>query len=767
MKESWSELDLAESGDIFLDYVNEDPDMWAMAPPVEEHRARSPPSAASVLAKHAAAAEAAQAAARAASGNDETPAAAGAPVPPPPPPPPPVATTTTTTTESSQEGQSTSREKRDWETWEEPSRRRRKVQREAAPLDGRQQQGGYARHQPFLHAQRAYFGPRDTSNNEGAFPPYAYEEALEPSQERRLAEVSASSEGLDPSAPGGAASRRAEKDAMCRDRNREYARNTRLRKKAYVQQLEQTVREMRGERDRVEEASVAATQLAEETRYVRRRALETLFHYRARGEVSESKWATILDADAFELNLPVTPYRSYDARGIVDVAERDDWRLGSGARRTTTTTTEKGGGTEGAGHHHLMAGARRVCEGIRGMIFDTASFAVMLQSIGVRSRRGHKLLRCKFELDDDGLLFDAGARVMGLWSMRTLNATSCGAKSECVKQGMLRACFDPKTNKITKLSLYFDVYAFMRELRVARDSPIIELIPNTLASAIRVLSAASDNNRDDATSSIPPKSSCSSLTTCASSSQSLAKCPSQQELGGSDPRASASSSQRSKQTEIPPRRRRPLSDVIDDGAHARVITLASRPHLITHCNRAFVDLCGFSVGETLGRSLRIIQGPATDEMVVDDLLADVARQLPASMIVVNYRRNGERFINYLRVFPLVDKDDVTHYLGELEGLDDQSVAEIENAPSPEWRVETPLPDGLFDDDDENYNDSDDDDDVDSEDSFVFGDAETNDADLSKDFPPGGSPRRHHEDPQRHQQQQQQQTTQEERNEETQ
>lgn len=344
---------------------------------------------------------------------------------------------------------------------------------------------------------------------------------------------------------------------------------------------------------------------------VRKRALDTVFQYRARGEVSWVRWARLLEDD-FELSQPVTPYRSYDPR---DVARTSD-------------------------------GARRVSRGIQGMIFDTASFAVMLQSIGVRCRRGHKLLRCKFELDDDGLLFD-GDKVMGLWRMRTLNATQCGAKSECSKQGMLRAVF-ASSHKLKRLELYFDVLAFMRDLRVARDSPSLENVPNTLDAARRLLQA------DDA----PPVVSSGSLVD---------------------------------------EKHRPQ---LKDAPRARVITLANRPHLITQVNRDFVDLAGFAAGEALGRSLRIIQGPATDQAVVGDLLADVARQLPASMIVVNYRRNGERFINYLRVFPLVDTDrGITHFFGELERLDDQTVVQIENTSSPEWKMDTMLPDDDDDDDD--------------------------------------------------------------------
>ncbi|KAH8048003.1 hypothetical protein JL722_12792 [Aureococcus anophagefferens] len=92
----------------------------------------------------------------------------------------------------------------------------------------------------------------------------------------------------------------------------------------------------------------------------------------------------------------------------------------------------------------------------------------------------------------------------------------------------------------------------------------------------------------------------------------------------------------------------------------RLITSSARPHVITRANAAFSELCGFSAAEAL--------------------------RLPSSMIVVNYRRDGTKFINYLRVFPLAGDgdgaDDFGHYLAELERLDDEAVAAIENAPGP-------------------------------------------------------------------------------------
>jgi len=466
---------------------------------------------------------------------------------------------------------------------------------------------------------------------------------------------------------------------------------------------------MRGEqnrRKRVEEVD-------EDSRKARLVALRKFLDYRGRGEVSEDAWAEIVDADTFELRLPVTPYRSYDpaeverpffqGRGGDDAvlarvtSSSESGSSGSlntqqsssssenlvvaavsarspssqqktrqvsvesdaaAARKTKKTSHEEG-------HHLCGGGSRRVCKGIRGLVFDTASFAVMLQSIGVPRRRGHELVHCVFELLDGGdasheVLFSP-SRVLASWRMKTVNAVRVGALGEAEKRGMLEAWFTAE-NKLARLDLCFDVLAFTRELQRCRGGAgpdVLELVPNTLQRAVRDLQRDDDlflRFHKDATRRR------TRLQTAASEDDAGAE---DQDAVMMD--AALSSSHEDAAASY---RKRP-----------RVVALASRPHLITHTNLAFLELTEFTAAETIGKSLRIIQGPATDAEVVEDFCADVAREIPTSMIVVNYTRTKERFINYLRVYPLFANgrsSEVTHFLGELERVDEETVQAIEN-----------------------------------------------------------------------------------------
>ena len=87
-----------------------------------------------------------------------------------------------------------------------------------------------------------------------------------------------------------------------RDRNREHARNTRLRKKAYVEELKRTLTELVSQRDTADIEKRHAVQRELEQREVRFRVIEEFLKLRGRNESNFARWAAILE-DGFSLNL--------------------------------------------------------------------------------------------------------------------------------------------------------------------------------------------------------------------------------------------------------------------------------------------------------------------------------------------------------------------------------------------------------------------------------------------------------------------------------
>jgi len=142
-----------------------------------------------------------------------------------------------------------------------------------------------------------------------------------------------------------------------RDRNREHARSTRLRKKAYVQKLKELVEGLHAERtEEVRQRRVAIQHLAE-MQNVRRGVVRTFLRFHSGFETDFRKWETILE-DNFWLKQPVTPYRSFRRTEI----EQDC----------------------------------RISRGVQGMVADAASVSVMVEGIGSRSTRWLQIKREEF-----------------------------------------------------------------------------------------------------------------------------------------------------------------------------------------------------------------------------------------------------------------------------------------------------------------------------------------------------------------------------------
>ena len=112
-----------------------------------------------------------------------------------------------------------------------------------------------------------------------------------------------------------------EKKRQNRERNREHAKSTRLRKKAYVSKLKELVDGLHQERsEEVRKRRVEQQHLAEVQR-VRRTVIKDFLRNHSNYESDPKKWSTILEDD-FVLIQPVTPFRSFRKVEIEDSSDR-------------------------------------------------------------------------------------------------------------------------------------------------------------------------------------------------------------------------------------------------------------------------------------------------------------------------------------------------------------------------------------------------------------------------------------------------------------
>ena len=96
--------------------------------------------------------------------------------------------------------------------------------------------------------------------------------------------------------------------------------------------------------------------------------------------------------------------------------------------------------------------------------------------------------------------------------------------------------------------------------------------------------------------------------------------------------------------------------------HARVVLEGASPHRIISVSDAWEDATGFSAHDSLGRTLAMLEGPATDPGVVDAVTESAGRGQQGSMTLVTYKRSGLAFVSSVHARPFVDAQGNTRVL---------------------------------------------------------------------------------------------------------
>jgi hypothetical protein len=103
----------------------------------------------------------------------------------------------------------------------------------------------------------------------------------------------------------------AQRSKQNRDRNKEHAKSTRMRKKAYVSKLKDLVEGLHSERTEETRQRRVAIQHLSEVQNVRKHVVRSFLQYFSSYEMDSNKWLILIEKDDFWLKEPVTPYRSF------------------------------------------------------------------------------------------------------------------------------------------------------------------------------------------------------------------------------------------------------------------------------------------------------------------------------------------------------------------------------------------------------------------------------------------------------------------------
>lgn len=308
----------------------------------------------------------------------------------------------------------------------------------------------------------------------------------------QAAQAAALAAASDPAAAKAARARRAtltadERARQNRDRNREHARNTRLRKKAYVEELKRTLTELVTQRDAADVEKRHEKQRDLEVREVRYRVMEEFLKLRARGAEQNllARWVAILE-DGFSLTLPKVEYRTMVSQDL------------SLARRVSS---------DSASIINAADASKQVLRGANPCFDDAAKVASFIVSafMGNAVQMVYQCERTQFMMDGVKAILD--------WTLRATPQTANGesAAPSFVLKGSMRAVFSPASNKLASAELFFDTGAVAAQIKsiksqqsfcpVEETNDLLDSLPQvpvaTLPSSVSVVSTDKDTSSDE------------------------------------------------------------------------------------------------------------------------------------------------------------------------------------------------------------------------------------------------------------------------------
>lgn len=109
--------------------------------------------------------------------------------------------------------------------------------------------------------------------------------------------------------------------------------------------------------------------------------------------------------------------------------------------------------------------------------------------------------------------------------------------------------------------------------------------------------------------------------------------------------------------------KRLLEATMETSFNGVMITEAGPGYPIVYVNTAFCDLTGYGPHEVMGKSPAMLQGPDTDQWVLDQLREKIETGDLFHGRTINYRKDGAPFIMEWKIMPIRNAENhITHYL---------------------------------------------------------------------------------------------------------
>ncbi len=120
-----------------------------------------------------------------------------------------------------------------------------------------------------------------------------------------------------------------------------------------------------------------------------------------------------------------------------------------------------------------------------------------------------------------------------------------------------------------------------------------------------------------------------------------------------------------------------MVEAVNSASDGIVITDPNQPdNPLIYVNQMFLEITGYSAKDVMGRNCRFLQGPETDPAAVAQIRQAVQDRKPTKVTILNYRKDGTKFWNGLRISPVFSQGKLQYFLGVQANVTRRKEAEM-------------------------------------------------------------------------------------------
>ena len=119
-----------------------------------------------------------------------------------------------------------------------------------------------------------------------------------------------------------------------------------------------------------------------------------------------------------------------------------------------------------------------------------------------------------------------------------------------------------------------------------------------------------------------------------------------------------------------------LINAVESSGNGIVIADCLQPDMpLIYVNPGFIKMTGYQLEEITGKNCRFLQGPETNQADVDKLRQAIKSKEKCRVVLLNYKKNGEKFWNDLSMAPVFDANgQLTNFIGVQDDITMQKEA---------------------------------------------------------------------------------------------